>query len=193
MSIHEIVDVVEDSATARESAVRLVAPRRPREGGGRSRIGGSRRAQVGRLRGGSGALQSVRAKRAGWSPTLRMVPSPAPSANLAIAKRPEPSVSRGRLTSLDVRSWQSIDLAIKAAAVVLAILVVVTVGVVLGSGAAIPVGDAVVVQVGDTLWSLASSIPEVPSVGIAVADIQELNGLASDSLAVGQNLVLPRY
>lgn len=124
---------------------------------------------------------------------LRVVPAASSlESRSGLPQAPRP-VAAGRLALVDAVGWRGVDLAIRVAAAVLVVLIVAVVAVVLGSGASIPVGDEIVVQVGDTLWSLASSIPEAPSVGTAVADIQELNGLGSDSLSAGQSLVLPRY
>ncbi|MFT0847869.1 LysM peptidoglycan-binding domain-containing protein [Actinomycetaceae bacterium L2_0104] len=95
--------------------------------------------------------------------------------------------------SSSLRVWDGVDLAIKVAAALLVVVAVAVAAIVLGVGTASTVGDVVVVQAGDTLWSVASAVPGAPSVSTAVADIQELNGLGSSALSVGQDLLLPRY
>jgi len=51
----------------------------------------------------------------------------------------------------------------------------------------------VVVQSGDTLWSIAEGVEGAPDTATAVADIAALNGLPSHAVAPGQVLELPRY
>ncbi|MDK6906573.1 LysM peptidoglycan-binding domain-containing protein [Actinotignum sp. GS-2025e] len=51
----------------------------------------------------------------------------------------------------------------------------------------------VTVQGGDTLASIAASIPGVPDIPTGVADIVNLNGLASHDLVPGQVLEIPGY
>lgn len=86
-----------------------------------------------------------------------------------------------------------LDLAIRASGFVLAAMVCFVIGMLLMEYSTVDRGESVVVQTGDTLWSVAMSVPEAPSVSSAVEDIKELNGLSSDILNVGQDLVLPRY
>jgi nucleoid-associated protein YgaU len=52
-------------------------------------------------------------------------------------------------------------------------------------------GSSVVVQPGDTLWSIASAVAEGADVRGVVDEIQELNGLDGAALRPGQVLVLP--
>ena len=86
-----------------------------------------------------------------------------------------------------------LDLSIRAAGFVLAAMVCFVVGLALMNYSAVERGESVVVQAGDTLWSVAVSVPEAPSVSAAMEDIKELNDLRSDVLNVGQGLILPRY
>ncbi|MFG6285508.1 LysM peptidoglycan-binding domain-containing protein [Actinotignum schaalii] len=51
----------------------------------------------------------------------------------------------------------------------------------------------VTVQGGDTLASIAASIPGVPDISTGVADIVNLNGLVSHDLVPGQVLEIPGY
>ena len=64
------------------------------------------------------------------------------------------------------------------------------VGLLLGNVFA-PQELVVVVQPGDSLYSIASDISDISSVDRTVDDIRSLNGLATDTLYVGQKLVLP--
>lgn len=116
-------------------------------------------------------------------------------ASKRLRRRPVASLRApaGRLVDVAAVEWKGVDLAIKVAAVVLAIMIAAVLGVMFSGGGSISVGGHAVVQVGDSLWSVASSIPDVPSVEAAVVDIRELNGLSSDTLEAGQSLTLPRY
>ena len=58
-----------------------------------------------------------------------------------------------------------------------------------GSGAAR--STTVVVQPGDTLWSIASEHYPDDDVRIRVQDIEQANGLAGPTIEVGQSLRLP--
>jgi hypothetical protein len=51
--------------------------------------------------------------------------------------------------------------------------------------------DSVVVQPGDTLWSIAISLNGDGDVRAVVDEIMELNGLNSAALVPGQTLLLP--
>jgi nucleoid-associated protein YgaU len=51
--------------------------------------------------------------------------------------------------------------------------------------------NSVVVQPGDTLWSIAGSLGGDDDVRAVVDEIQELNGLEGSALVPGQVLVLP--
>jgi nucleoid-associated protein YgaU len=51
--------------------------------------------------------------------------------------------------------------------------------------------SSVVVQSGDTLWSIASSLDRGGDVRTLVDEIQELNGLRDADLMPGQTLLLP--
>jgi nucleoid-associated protein YgaU len=51
--------------------------------------------------------------------------------------------------------------------------------------------SSVVVQQGDTLWSIARSVAGDEDVRMVVDAIQELNGLAGSTLQPGQVLRLP--
>ena len=51
--------------------------------------------------------------------------------------------------------------------------------------------DSVVVEPGDTLWSIATTVAEGDDVRVVVDRIQELNGLEGTDVAPGQVLLLP--
>jgi nucleoid-associated protein YgaU len=51
--------------------------------------------------------------------------------------------------------------------------------------------ESVVVQPGDTLWSIATSLDGDGDVRAVVDEIQELNGLNGAALVPGQTLLLP--
>jgi nucleoid-associated protein YgaU len=51
--------------------------------------------------------------------------------------------------------------------------------------------SSVVVQPGDTLWSIASSLHSDGDVRAVVDEIQELNGLQGAEIRPGQTLLLP--
>lgn len=53
--------------------------------------------------------------------------------------------------------------------------------------------QAIIVQSGDSLYSIGASLPDAPSPAQAAADIRSLNALDSDVLYAGQKLILPQY
>jgi hypothetical protein len=52
-------------------------------------------------------------------------------------------------------------------------------------------GSSVVVQPGDTLWSIASSLDDGRDVRVLVDELQRRNGLEGAALVPGQILALP--
>lgn len=81
---------------------------------------------------------------------------------------------------------------LRALVLVGAALVLATIGLIVGSAFASST-DTLTVNSGDTLSSIAASIPGVPSQATGVADIKELNGLSTDAIRPGQQLRVPRY
>lgn len=76
--------------------------------------------------------------------------------------------------------------------VVVALTLAATVGLALvAHGGSAPVVSTMVVQPGDTLWSIASSRYPTDDVRTRVDDIERANGLHSPVIAVGQTLQLP--
>jgi nucleoid-associated protein YgaU len=84
----------------------------------------------------------------------------------------------------------------------LAVVLALAAGVALGSWVGPLVGDggddlrlaggsSVVVQPGDTLWSIASALRGEGDVRVLIDEIQELNGLQGAELRPGQALLLP--
>ena len=68
----------------------------------------------------------------------------------------------------------------------------VSVGFALGARGSAPVHyTTVVVQPGDTLWSIAAAKYPGDDVRIHVQDIEQANGLAGPTIGVGQTLKLP--
>ena len=61
----------------------------------------------------------------------------------------------------------------------------------LAAVAAVPAYTTVVVQSGDTLWSIASEHYPEDDVRVRVDDIEQANGLAGPTIEVGQTLRLP--
>ncbi len=88
---------------------------------------------------------------------------------------------------------RGLKIAVMSAVVVLALAVLIVVGLAVGSFFFSMPADSFTVQTGDTLWSIASSLPGAPSVDAAVADLRDLNGLTTDFLQSGQILHLPSY
>jgi LysM repeat protein len=62
---------------------------------------------------------------------------------------------------------------------------------VVAHGGSAPVTSRVVVQPGDTLWSIASARYPSDDVRVRVDDIERANGLRSPVIEVGQTLQLP--
>ncbi len=79
----------------------------------------------------------------------------------------------------------------RALAAVAAVLCL-SVGFALGARGSVDRGySTVVVQPGDTLWSIASARYPGDDVRIRVQDIEQANGLAGPTIEVGQSLRLP--
>jgi LysM repeat protein len=76
--------------------------------------------------------------------------------------------------------------------VVIALTLAATVGLaVVARGGSAPVMATVVVQPGDTLWSIASARYPSDDVRVRVDDIERANRLHSPVIEVGQTLQLP--
>jgi LysM repeat protein len=75
---------------------------------------------------------------------------------------------------------------------VLALTLATTVALaVVANGGSTPAISTVVVQPGDTLWSIASAHYPSDDVRVRVDDIEQANGLRSPVIEVGQTLQLP--
>ena len=60
-----------------------------------------------------------------------------------------------------------------------------------GSAVETPAVQTLTVAPGDTLWSIASSVPHQGDVRDTIAEIRDLNALRSSELLVGQELLVP--
>ena len=60
-----------------------------------------------------------------------------------------------------------------------------------GDGAAAPQTEVVIVQPGETLWSIAGEAVPGADRRDVIIDIQQLNGLSSSQVVAGQTLVVP--
>ena len=68
----------------------------------------------------------------------------------------------------------------------------ITIGFALGArGGSQPTYTTVVVQPGDTLWSIAAERYPADDVRVRVDDIEQANGLHGPTIEVGQTLKLP--
>ncbi len=80
----------------------------------------------------------------------------------------------------------------RRAALVLGALVLGSLGLAVAArGGMAPAEMTVVVQPGDTLWSIAAAHYPADDVRIRVDDIEQANGLRDPTLQVGQRLRLP--
>lgn len=86
-----------------------------------------------------------------------------------------------------------LTLVVKALSALLLVAVLAVAGLMVGSLFLASPGDVLVVQPGDTLWSIASTVTNAPDISAVVADIRDLNNLGSDALTVGQSIELPAY
>ncbi|MCF2705699.1 LysM peptidoglycan-binding domain-containing protein [Arcanobacterium haemolyticum] len=86
-----------------------------------------------------------------------------------------------------------LDTVLRVAVSALVVSVLVVVGLVIGSHFVGSAPASLTVQAGDTLWSIAASVPGAPDVATVIEDIQALNGIGADSINVGQVLKLPTY
>jgi len=86
-----------------------------------------------------------------------------------------------------------LTLVVKALSALLLVAVLAVAGLMVGSLFLASPGDVLVVQPGDTLWSIASTVTNAPDPSAVVADIRDLNNLGSDALTVGQSIELPAY
>ena len=83
--------------------------------------------------------------------------------------------------------------ALRAAFAALACTAMIVMGLVVGSLLLPSERQTVVVQSGDTLWTIAARIDGAPSTPRAVTDIAQLNSLGSSDVKPGQKLMLPQY
>jgi nucleoid-associated protein YgaU len=80
----------------------------------------------------------------------------------------------------------------RRALAVLVVVIVASLGLALvAQGGTAPAYTEVVVQPGDTLWSIATERYPSDDVRVRVEDIERLNGLQSPLIEVGQTLRLP--
>lgn len=113
-------------------------------------------------------------------------PAPAPRVQRASAAAPAPV----RLTRRGRRL-------VRTGVVVLALLVVLAVSLLgrtpagAGSDAAVPATVQVIVQPGDSLWSIAKAAAPGDDVRATIERIATLNNLDSKSVVPGQTLVVP--
>ena len=76
--------------------------------------------------------------------------------------------------------------------VVAGTLVLASVGLAVAArGGAPPANSTVVVQPGDTLWSIATAHYPGDDVRVRIEDIEQANGLRGPTIEVGQTLKLP--
>ncbi len=81
---------------------------------------------------------------------------------------------------------------LRQALVVLGVVLLTSLGLAVAArGGARPADSTVVVQPGDTLWSIASEHYPADDVRVRVEDIEQANGLHGPAIEVGQTLHLP--
>ncbi len=143
----------------------------------------------------SGPVRTAGAPGSRAAASARRTPAPQ-------TRRPAPAGSRPRRPAPE-RGVLAPGLRLTRRARRLGVVLGLAVGVVVGSwlGAAVAGGDeglrlvgesSVVVQPGDTLWSIAGAVAhDGEDVRAVISRIRELNGLPDASLVPGQRLVLP--
>lgn len=131
------------------------------------------------------------------APKFYQMPLPRQSVHLhVVPSAPECDDLIERAEDIDYELQRNYEgflmVAIKVMLVLILLCSVALVG--LGIGFALK-GDAqaVIVQPGDSLYSIAASVPDAPSLTLTVDDIRSLNALDSDVLQAGQQLILPEY
>ena len=132
------------------------------------------------------------------APTFSQTPPPRTTVHLQVVpSAPEYDDTDYGIDDTDFRTQRNYEgfliVLIKAILVLILLCSVALVG--LGIGFALKGGEVsgVVVQPGDSLYSIAASLPDAPSPTQAAEDIRFLNSLESDNLRVGQTLILPEY
>jgi nucleoid-associated protein YgaU len=81
---------------------------------------------------------------------------------------------------------------VRRALLVLSTVLLTSLGLALAAhGGDRPAGSTMVVQPGDTLWSIASQHYPADDVRVRVQDIEQANGLHGPAIEVGQTLRLP--
>jgi nucleoid-associated protein YgaU len=133
-----------------------------------------------------------RAARSSGAPVVRTVPRrPSPAGRRPVSARRPPSHPAARAGLRLTRRARRL-------AVVLALAAGVAVGSwldpLLGAGGGelrLAGESSVVVQPGDTLWSIAASLDGGGDVRALIDEIQELNGLRDAGIRPGQTLLLP--
>lgn len=91
------------------------------------------------------------------------------------------------------RAVVSSSQALKIFAWLLSVLFITTLALAIGTSFLPADAESVIVQSGDTLWSIASGIEGASTTQSAVNDIVSLNGLGTEEISVGQKLLLPSY
>ena len=140
--------------------------------------------------GGAGARVPVRAER-----HLRVLPPPA-----AYAVAPERSAGRWDRAALDPVPAPRLRLTARGRRLVAVLVLAAGVGIVAlgnalldegGDGLELMDTSSVVVERGDTLWAIASSVAGDEDVRVVVDEIVELNALDGGAIEPGQVLLLP--
>ncbi len=81
---------------------------------------------------------------------------------------------------------------VRRALLVLCMVLMASLGLAIAARGGVRLADStVVVQPGDTLWSIASEHYPADDVRVRVQDIEQANGLHSPTIEVGQTLRLP--
>ncbi|MCX7773185.1 MAG: LysM peptidoglycan-binding domain-containing protein [Clostridia bacterium] len=81
-----------------------------------------------------------------------------------------------------------------AALLMLLTLVIMFSGLVVNAGAAAqgePPHKTILVEAGDTLWDIASRYAENSDPRAYIFELKQLNGIATDNIFIGQQLMLP--
>jgi nucleoid-associated protein YgaU len=121
------------------------------------------------------------------------IPAPARAARPATRRATAPVAPASAPLRLTRRGRRLV----RTGVVVLALLVVLAVSLLgrtpagAGSDAAVPATAQVVVQPGDTLWSIAQAAAPSDDVRATIERIATLNNLESKSVVPGQTLVVP--
>lgn len=117
-------------------------------------------------------------------------PMPTRTRHLAVLPA-QPGPGRATTVALKLTRRGRLAATLVTAALLVGVATVGAQNALAGDGATTPTTATVVVQPGDTLWSVATATVPGADPRDVIIDIQQLNGLSGSQVSAGQTLVVP--